>query len=89
MTRSSGNDLQNAIKGLTRLQRAVVVMRLEEEAPRDKVHGGRTAGWSVYREPSTINPPTTVRLLHRNGMGKVTKTISVTENGLTKVAEQL
>jgi hypothetical protein len=57
----------------------------------DSHHGGRMAGnsvfegWSLERAPTTIHPPTHLRILKRDGNGKLQQSITVTENGIDKV----
>ena len=75
-------NIAHAMQGLTEDQRVKVAgeferIRIREGISRSK--GGRFEGWSLFREPSTKNPPHTVRLLHRNYNGQITQVISISE----------
>ena len=41
-------------------------------------------GWYIYRIPTTVHPPTTLRLHYRSATGKLLQVISITENGVTR-----
>ena len=75
-------NLAHAMQGLTDEQRMRIAgefegIRLREGISRSK--GGRFEGWSLYREPSTKNPPHTVRLLKRSYDGRLLQVISISE----------
>ena len=75
-----------AYRGLSVEQRIKVKAILSKEAP---VADGRRArrgdrprqGWSIFRSPTTIHPPTTLRLHYRDANGKLVKVTSITEPG--------
>jgi hypothetical protein len=37
------------------------------------------AGWFVYREPTTLHPPTVLRVFYRSLDGRMVRSFSVTE----------
>jgi hypothetical protein len=70
------------LHGLSPEQRFQVVGHLDRIAQADTSKqrgGGVPPGWSLYREPTTIHPPTVLRLLHRDERGRITQVISITE----------
>ena len=81
-TNLAATQMSHALQGLTPEQRLKVLALLPE---RHISHTGNTReGWSIYRSPTTINPPTTLRLHKRDGKGRLVQVISITENGVTK-----
>ena len=69
--------------GLSDQQRVKVAAALEairlSEYGRDKKGGYNYPGWSLYRVPSTLNPPIVVRLIKRTPGGKIEQVISIAE----------
>jgi hypothetical protein len=45
---------------------------------------GSNEGWSIYRMPTTTHPPTELRLLKRDGAGRLQQVVIITEGGVTK-----
>lgn len=82
-----------AMHGLTPAQREIVKLEFAVIcAPVTNWGTGKgnpLEGWSIYREPITINPPTILRLHHRNGLGKLDTIISITEKGTTKCPQHV
>jgi hypothetical protein len=68
----------NAFQGLTGEQRRRCKMELDARTIAT-ADGRIREGWSLYRIPSTLNPPHTVRLLKRDANGRVVKVISISE----------
>jgi hypothetical protein len=69
-----------ATDGCSPAQRALIAAHIETMRKR----GMTLEGWSIYRMPTTIHPPTTLRLHHRNALGKLMQVISITEDGVNK-----
>jgi hypothetical protein len=83
----TSNALRRALHGLSQEQRMKVIANLPEPRRYGTSYAGEEstrAGWSIYREPTTINPPTTLRLHKRSPTGKLLMVINITENGVTK-----
>jgi hypothetical protein len=72
----AAHQVLNAMKGLSQEQRMRVNLILGEQSTNE--------GWSLYRMPTTQNPPTTLRLLKRDGHGNLTQVVGITESGVTK-----
>jgi hypothetical protein len=69
-----------ARNGLSDEQRARVDALLPGAIP-GKMGTQAREGWSIFRSPTTVNPPTTLRLHKRNRSGRLVTVISITENG--------
>jgi hypothetical protein len=77
-TGSVRGSLASAMHGLTEAQKNAVRDALPAED--DSKRGRDLAGWSVYRMPSIRNPPTTLRVHHRDPVtGKLLEVVSITE----------
>lgn len=76
-------------EGLSSRQKLLVMVELG--IPEQRTSNGRldrrsatVSGWSVFREPTTIHPPTTLRLHKRDSRGRLVQVVSITENGVTR-----
>lgn len=76
-------------EGLSSRQRLLVMIELgipEQRTSNGKLdrRNATVSGWSVFRELTTIHPPTTLRLRKRDSRGRLVQVVSITENGVTR-----
>lgn len=80
------NQMTNALRNLTFEQRLLIRAHLPSPG---QWGGAAREGWSIYRIPSIGNPPHTLRLHYRNGAGRLSQVISITEDGVTKMPDRV
>ena len=91
MKNKASNAMRTALRGLSDEQKVAIRLvlnkmnaghqRIGQDVNNAQPTDTRLEGWSVYREPTTINPPTILRLHHRGIGGKLVRVVSITEKG--------
>lgn len=87
MSSDNRGNRGNVYYGLTQEQRIRVKAELDARCHQaggalsyNEYYSNRPReGWFIYRQPTTINPPTILRLHKRDGQDRLLQVISITE----------